>query len=184
MNDNNLVHGRYELRCIGSDGIVKWEDGFDNLVTDEGANFLLTQAFNTAINSIYFMGLISSVTFSAIIAGNTAAQIKSQSSAAGTNGWFEAGGATYLPTWSSPATNIRQTVAWAAAGSRTRALSATANFTMSAAGTVQGCFIVTGSGAVSTNGSLAGTLYSAGAFGSPKVVSNLDVLQVTYSTSV
>ena len=52
-----------------------------------------------------------------------------------------------------------------------------------AGGTVGGCFLVTGSGAVSTQSSTAGTLYSAGAFSTAKVTTAGDTVSVTYSTT-
>jgi hypothetical protein len=57
--------------------------------------------------------------------------------------------------------------------------------TMSGAGTIQGAFIVLGSGAVTTNLSTAGTLFSAGAFsGGSQVVSSGNVVTVSYSASI
>jgi hypothetical protein len=50
-------------------------------------------------------------------------------------------------------------------------------------GTVGGCFLVTGAGAVSTQSSTAGTLYSAGAFATAKVTTAGDTVSVTYSTT-
>jgi hypothetical protein len=52
-----------------------------------------------------------------------------------------------------------------------------------AGGTVFGCFLVTGTGAVNTQSSTAGTLYSEGNFASSKVVTAGDTLAVTYSTT-
>jgi hypothetical protein len=52
-----------------------------------------------------------------------------------------------------------------------------------AGGTVGGCFLVTGAGAVSTFGSTAGTLYSAGAFATAKITTSGDTVSVTYSTT-
>ena len=52
-----------------------------------------------------------------------------------------------------------------------------------AGGTVYGCFLVTGTGAVSTQSSTAGTLYSWGVFSSSKNVIAGDTIAVTYSTT-
>jgi hypothetical protein len=52
-----------------------------------------------------------------------------------------------------------------------------------AGGTVYGCFLVTGTGAVNTQSSTAGVLYSEGNFSSAKVVTAGDTLAVTYSTT-
>ena len=50
-------------------------------------------------------------------------------------------------------------------------------------GTVGGCFLVTGSGASNTQGNTSGTLYSAGAFATPKTTTAGDTVSVTYSTT-
>jgi hypothetical protein len=52
-----------------------------------------------------------------------------------------------------------------------------------AGGTVYGCFLVTGTGAVSTQSSTAGTLYSEGNFATAKVTTAGDTVSVTYSTT-
>jgi len=48
---------------------------------------------------------------------------------------------------------------------------------------VYGCFLVTGSGAVSTQSSTAGTLYSEGNFSVAKTTTAGDTVTVTYSTT-
>ncbi len=175
-NDFIRAQGKYTVTCLDSKGCLKWEEAIDNVVTDVGANLMLDTFFGGSQNTTYFLGLISSVGWSAVAAGNTMASHA---------GWLEAGDSTNLPTWSTPASNARATITWSSASARAKAISSTANFTISAAGTVQGCFIVTGSGAVSTHDSTAGTLYSAGAFsGGAKAVGVGDTLQVSYSTSV
>ena len=52
-----------------------------------------------------------------------------------------------------------------------------------AGGTVGGCFLVTGTGAVNTQNNTSGTLYSAGAFSVAKVTTAGDTVSVTYSTT-
>jgi hypothetical protein len=52
-----------------------------------------------------------------------------------------------------------------------------------AGGTVGGCFLVTGTGAVSTQNDTSGTLYSAGAFATAKATTAGDTVNVTYSTT-
>lgn len=172
-----FAQGIYNVTCIGSDGNFKWSDTFENVVTDVGANLMLNTMFGGSQNTTYFLGLISSVGYSVAPAvGNTMSSH---------TGWAEAGDSTNLPQWSTPASNARATVTWSAASARAKALSSTANFTISSAGTVKGCFLVTGSGAVATHNDTNGTLYSAGLFsGGDKAVGVGDTLQVSYSTSV
>jgi hypothetical protein len=94
--------------------------------------------------------------------------------------WTEAG-TTNAPTYTGP----RKTCAWSAAAAGSKALSAALSFAITGTGTVKGCFIVLGSGAVSTIDSTAGTLYSAGLFtGGDKAVVNTDTLNVTYTASL
>lgn len=93
--------------------------------------------------------------------------------------WTEAGGAN-APTFSA---RLTPSFSSAAAGSKTT--SAAVNFTMTGNGTVEGCFIVYGSGAVATIGSTAGTLFSAGAFsGGAQVVQSTNVVAVTYTVTL
>ena len=98
-------------------------------------------------------------------------------------GWLEAG-TTNAPQWTTPSSGARAAVTWNAAASRSKAIASAASFTISGAGTIQGCFIVTASGAVATNLDTNGTLYSAGVFSAAKVVTATDVVNVSYSTSV
>jgi hypothetical protein len=75
---------------------------------------------------------------------------------------------------------------FAAASGRAKALTAAISFVIATnGGTVKGCFVVFGTGAVATNNNTSGVLYSAGLFsGGDKVVGIGDTLQVSYSTSV
>lgn len=177
FSEESRLTGKYTARCFDADGNLKWEDVFDNVVTDVGANFALNQTFGGTQNTTYFLGLISSVGYSVAPAvGNTM----------GTHtGWTEAGDSTNLPQWTTPAASARQTITWNAASARSKSLAAVAQFVISAAGTVKGCFIVTGSGAVATHDDANGTLYSAGLFtGGDKAVGIGDTLQVSYSTGL
>jgi hypothetical protein len=77
-------------------------------------------------------------------------------------------------------------MSWASAATRAKALSAAISFIIATTGgTVKGCFVVFGTGAVSTNNSTAGVLYSAGVFtGGDKIVAVADTLNVSYSTAL
>ena len=100
--------------------------------------------------------------------------------------WVEAGNGSNYPNWSTPASNARASMSFASASGRAKALSSAAQFIIATnGGTVKGCFVVFGTGAVSTNNNTSGVLYSAGVFsGGDKVVGIGDTLQVSYSTSV
>jgi hypothetical protein len=118
------------------------------------------------------MGLISSVSYGAgPVVGD---------SMGSHGGWTEAGNAN-APTYTAP----RKTAAWSAAGGGSKALSAALSFAITGTGTVKGCFLVYGPGAVSTIDNTSGVLWSAGLFtGGDKAVVNTDTLNVTYSTSL
>ena len=59
--DKLCVMGHYTVRCIDPDGNVKWEDGFDNLVVDEGLNHILevVLANETAAVTTWYVGLLA-----------------------------------------------------------------------------------------------------------------------------
>lgn len=177
INELLSAHGKYDAKCFDAQGNLKWADTIDNVVTNVGANLMLDTMFGGPQNTTYFIGLISSVGYTGIpVTTDTMASHPS---------WVEAGNSTNYPLWSTPAADARATITWSAAANRTIAIAAVASFVIAGTGgTVIGCFIVTGSGAVATNNSTAGTLYSAGVFtGGNKVVSVGDTLQVTYATS-
>jgi len=50
-------------------------------------------------------------------------------------------------------------------------------------GTITGCFLVTGTGASSTQSSTTGTLWSAGGFAVAKTTTAGDTVSVTYTTT-
>lgn len=167
------AHGRYFVECFDKDGNLKWSDYIENTVVTVGKNLALDTYLAGSSYTVVgpFMGLISSTSFSAISAADTMASHA---------GWLEAGNAN-APTYTSP----RKTAAWSAASSGSKALSAALSFAITGTGTVKGCFLVYGSGAVSTIDSTAGVLYSAGLFtGGDKIVANLDTLNVSYTASL
>jgi hypothetical protein len=169
-----FLHGHFEVECVDKDGNVKWRDTIENVVATVGKNLALDTYLAGSGYTVVgpFMGLISSVGYGAgPVAGDTMASHA---------GWTEAG-ATNAPTYTAP----RKTCAWSAAAAGAKALSAALSFAITGAGTVKGCFLVYGSGAVSTIDNTAGTLYSAGLFtGGDKVVANTDTLNVSYTASM
>jgi hypothetical protein len=178
MADKLIAVGVYNAVCQDKYGNVLWEEEFDNLLTQVGKAFLLDQALSgSAYTAAEYMGLISSTSFSAISGGDTMASHA---------GWLEAGSAN-APTYSG----TRATVGWnastlsgASAYSATKSLSAALTFTFTGSGTVEGAFIVGGSGASATIGNTGGTLYSAGALATPQPVIATNTITLTYSTTL
>lgn len=147
-----------------------------NLVTDVGARLALdTLLAGSAYTTVGpYLGLISNVSYTTGPAvGDTMASH---------GGWTEAGG-TNAPTYTAP----RKTLAFSAASGRSKVTSSAASYAITSGTNViiKGCFLVTGTGALSTIDNTAGVLYSAGTFtGGDKTVSNGDTLSVTYTASM
>jgi len=174
MTENAEAKGIYTVECLDKNGRLKWRDTIKNVVTNVGKNLALDTYLAGAAYTVtgLFMGLIGAVSYTGVpVVSDTMASH-------GT--WTEAG-TTNAPTYTGP----RKTCAWSAAASGSKTLSAALSFAITGTGTVKGCFIVLGSGAVSTIDSTAGTLYSAGLFtGGDKAVVNTDTLNVTYTASL
>lgn len=171
MSENAEAHGVYSVQCFDKDGNLKWEDTVDNVVTNVGKNQMLDSALAGSAYTVAgpYMGLIDANASGAAATDTMASHA----------GWAEVGSSA--PTYTSP----RKTLSWSAASAGSKTTSTNAQFSMTGSGTVGGCFIVFGTGAVSTIGSTAGILYSAGAFtGGSKSVVNGDVIAVSYTTSL
>lgn len=170
---DRLMHGKRmltEFMAIPME--PKWADDFDNVVTTVGKNLALDTYLAGSAYTVTgpYIGLINGSASSAVAADTMASHAA----------WLEVG-ATNAPTYTSP----RKTAAWSAAASGSKSLSSAASFAITGAGTVGGCFLVLGSGAVSTIDNTSGTLYSAGAFtGGSKTVANGDTLSVSYTASL
>ncbi len=165
------VIGVYSVQCVGPDGQVKWEDTADNIVTNVGKNLALdTFLAGSAYTAAVYMGLANGSASSCTVTDTMASKTT----------WLEVG-ATNAPTYTSP----RKTPSWSSASAGSKATSAAVSFAITSSGTVGGCFLVFGSGAVTTIDNTSGVLYSCGAFtGGSKTVSNGDTLNVTYTASM
>ena len=169
------IEGYYHVECRDAEGNLKWNEEFPNLVVAVGKQLLLDTLLRTSGTYTTvgpFLGLINNST--------TFAAADTMSSKT----WTE------LTTYTVGGSAIRGTAVFAASSSSgttpsnvTTATATPITFTMTGAATVYGCFLVTGSGAVSTISSTAGTLYSAGNFATAKVVTSGDTVTVTYSTT-
>jgi len=183
--DDTSVGGVFTAVCRDADGNVLWEEKWKNTVVAVGKQLLLDTTLAGSSYTVVgpYMGLISSVSYAgAPVVGDT---MSSHSN------WLEAG-STNAPTYTLGTTSggagTRATCAWSASsvssGTATKALSAGLSFYFTGSGTVNGCFIVTGTGASSTFMNTSGTLYSAGAFGTAQPVVATNTLTVSYSTSI
>lgn len=175
IDERALAHGQFLVVCLGPDGQEKWRDTIDNVVAKQGKDTMLDAALAGSTYTVVgpYMGLISSVSWSAVSADDTMASHA---------GWHEAGTGTDYPLYTTP----RKTCAWSAASGGNKALSAALAFPIiTTGGTVKGCFIVFGTGALSTIGNTGGSLWSAGTFtGGDKVVGIGDTLNVSYTTGL
>lgn len=171
------IEGVYHVVCRDAEGNVKWEDQFPNLVNAVGKQLMLdTLLSGTSYTTVGpYLGLISgaSPTFAA----------------ADTMGSH--GGWTEFTNYTVGGSAVRGTASFASATSTgttptnvtTKTATAITYTITGGGGTVGGCFLVTGSGASSTQGNTSGTLYSAGAFATAKITTAGDTVSVTYSTT-
>lgn len=155
------AHGRFHVVCIGPDGVEKWRDHIDNLVTTVGKNDLLDK---------YLKGSSYTQTFRMGLKGaGSAASGDTQSSHAG---WSEL----------TDYTGNRKDVTMGSASSGS-SVSPAQSFACTGTMTVAGCF--TNNGGSATKSDTTGVLFSAGDFsGGNKSVANGDTLNVTYTLSV
>jgi hypothetical protein len=175
--EKGSARGRFSVWFTDATGREQWRNEFDNVVTTVGKNLALDTYLAGSAYTVTgpFMGLISSVSFSATAAGDTMASHA---------GWTEAG-AVNAPSYTVGGSAVRGTPAWSAASGGSKATSAAVQFQITQTGTVEGAFLVYGSGAVNTQGSTAGTLYSAGVFsGGAQPVTSGGTLSVTYTASI
>ena len=169
------VEGSYYVECRDVDGNLKWTDEFPNLVVAVGKQLMfdtLLRTSGTYTTVGPFLGLINNST--------TYAAADTMTSKT----WTE------LTTYTVGGSAVRGTAVYGAASSSgttpsnvTTSSAAAITYTMTGSATVYGCFLVTGTGAVSTISSTAGTLYSEGNFSTAKTVTSGDTVSVTYSTT-
>jgi hypothetical protein len=173
--------GVYHVECRKADGSLRWADEAVNAVTQEGKVCALKNALNaSAFTQTSYLGLIASTNYASTANTNTAANI---STSVATNGWQEA---------PSSVVATRGTPSWGTstgAGGNASLATTAISFSILAAATLKGCFLVikdlAGAGPSSAAGNTTGALYSAGTFtGGDKVVGAGDTLNVTYTASL
>lgn len=171
------IAGTYHVVCRDKDGNVKWEEGFPNLVNAVGKQLMLDTLLTGSSYTVVgpYLGLI----------GGTSPTFLAADTMSSHSGWTEftnytVGGSAVR---GSPSFGAATSSGLSPANVTTAAASAVTYTITGGGGTVSGCFLVTGSGASSTQGNTSGTLYSAGAFGTAKTTTAGDTVSVTYSTT-
>jgi hypothetical protein len=172
------VEGYYHVECRDAQDNLKWTEEFPNLVVAAGKQLMLDTLLRTS--STYttvgpFLGLTN--------ASLTPAATDTMTTLVG-------GGKEFI-NYTVGGSAVRGTAVFAAASSSgttpsnvTTSSATTIVYTITGAGgTVYGCFLVTGTGAVNTLSSTAGTLYSEGNFSTAKTATAGDTVSVTYSTT-
>jgi hypothetical protein len=172
------VDGHYHVECRDANGNLKWEEEFPNLVVQGGKELMLNTLLRTSGTYTTvgpFLGLTNATLTPA--ATDTMTTL--------------VGGGKEFTAYTVGGSAVRGTAVFAAASSTGTTPS---NVTTSAAtaitytitgggGTIYGCFLVTGSGAVNTQSNTSGTLYSEGNFSVAKATTAGDTVSVTYSTT-
>jgi len=171
------IEGWYHVVCHDKDGNLKWEEKFPNLVVAIGKQLMLDTLLKGSAYTVVgpFLGLTNATLTPA--ATDTMTTL--------------VGGGKEFTAYTVGGSAVRGTAVF---GSATSTGATPSNVTSSTAsaitytitgygGTVYGCFLVTGSGAVSTQSSTAGTLYSEGNFSTAKATTAGDTVSVTYSTT-
>jgi hypothetical protein len=172
------VEGFYHVECRDANGDTKWTESFPNLVNAVGKQLMLNTLLKGSSYSVTgpYLGLI----------GTTSPTFNVEDTMTSHSGWTE------FIAYTVSGSAVRGTAVFAnatdnavASPSNVVTSSATAiTYTITGSGgNVTGCFLVTGSGASSTQSNTGGTLYSAGAFGSAKSTTAGDTVSVTYSTT-
>jgi len=169
------VEGFYKIECRDAAGNLKWDEEFPNLVVAVGKQLMLDTLLKGSAYTVVgpFLGLIgNSTTFAA------ADTMTSKTWTEFTN--YTVGGSAVRGT----AVFASATSAGTTPSNVTTSAATAITYTITGAGgTVYGCFLVTGTGAVSTQSSTAGTLYSEGNFSTAKATTAGDTVSVTYSTT-
>ena len=171
------IDGYYHVECRDKNGNLKWAEEFPNLVVAVGKQLMLDTLLKGSSYTVVgpYLGLTN--------ASLTPAATDTMTTLVG--------GGKEFTAYTVGGSAVRGTAVF---GSATSSGSTPSNVTTSTAsaitytitgggGTVYGCFLVTGSGASSTQSNTSGTLYSEGNFSTAKTTTAGDTVSVTYSTT-
>jgi len=171
-NEDMIITGRFTATCYDSEGNLKWEEHFPNLVVNVGKIDLLNKYFaGSGYTAAWYLGLVN---------GGTSPTYNAADTMSSHSGWTEVTGYSNA---TRPAASFGSATASGggagSAGTGTISTSATA-FNINATNTVAGAFLTTSN----TIGGTTGTLFSAGSFtsGNRSVLSG-DVLNVTWTAN-
>lgn len=147
----------YQVECLGADGQVKWTEEYKNLVTTAGKTDIIDKYFKgSAYTAGWFLGLKGTGT---AVVGDTLASHA---------GWAEV----------TPYTGNRPAITFGTTSGGSNTASVVAySITLAGPTTVAGAFVC------SAASGTAGTLYSAGDFGTSRSVVSGDTLNVTLTVS-
>jgi hypothetical protein len=170
------IEGVYHIVCRDADGNIKWEEGFPNLVNAVGKQLMLDTLLSGVSYTTVgpYLGLISGTGLTFAAADTMSSKTWTEFTNYTVGGSAVRGTAVFASATSTGTTPTNVT---------TKTATAITYTITGAGGTVGGCFLVTGSGASTTQGNTSGTLYSAGAFATAKVTTAGDTVTVTYSTT-
>ena len=170
------IEGWYHVECRDKDGNLKWEEEFPNLVVAVGKQLMLDTLLKGSAYTVTgpFLGLLNaSVTPAATDIMSTIVPSKEFTA-------YTVGGSAVRGTASFASSTSTGTTPSNVTSSTATAITYTIT---GAGGTVYGCFLVLGTGAVNTQSNTGGTLYSEGNFGTAKTTTAGDTVSVTYSTT-
>jgi hypothetical protein len=160
VNQNVSITQYYYAECYDKNGILKWTDGFKNLVVTVGRNHYLNSTLKNTPSPAWYVGLKG---VGAVVAGDTMASHA---------GWA-------LFTGYSNATRPVYTLGTATNGSIDNSASK-AVFNINATGTIAGGFITDNN----VNSGTTGILLGAGNFVTSRGVESGDTLNLTVVCSV
>lgn len=176
-NQTMGIEGWYHVVCHDKDGNLKWEESFPNLVVAVGKQLMLDTLLKGSSYSVVgpYLGLTN--------ASLTPAATDTMTTLVG--------GSKEFTNYTVGGSAVRGTAVFGSATSTgttpsnvTSSVATAITYTITGAGgTVYGCFLVTGTGAVNTQSSTAGVLYSEGNFSTAKTTTAGDTVAVTYSTT-
>ena len=154
---NLNLHSTHHVKCIGSDGVLKWEEKKTNLVVDEGLYFVLECSFMDRDQEKWYCGMYESGVPSAT------------DTMENHPGWVEFRGYTTARRpecifYETPTREIHNILT-----------SNECQFMIAKAGTVVGALLTTGESTITTDG----ILYGVSAFQTPHDVIVGDSLLVT-----